>query len=494
MPASGQDTARDHALLSGIAWTAASRWIAQIISWFAVAYAARVITPADFGLAAMAGLAIGLARMVEDLGLDAVIVQDRALARDQIARLGGLAVLFGLVLASVFTALSGPIAGFFAEPAVAALVIVFGLTFITDALQIVPRALLQKDLAFRRLAWINCLQLIVQAGALAGFAAAGYAYWALVLNYLAGGMVAVVVLNLLRPHPLRWPRDIANLARPITFGARMIVSRIAWYGYSNADSTIAGKMLGKAALGAYQQSLSLATIPLAEVSSLVSRVVPGIFSEVQGDQAALRRYSLLLTEAIAIITLPMFAGIALVAEDAVPLILGPQWSESIVPLQVLCFYAALNALSVLVSHVLVWTGRARANMYLNLLALAVIPTSLYFGSSHGLVGIAWAWVIAFPLANIPAYVIVFRILDLRVPALLKALSPAAIATAAMVACVLFANHLVPGGWGHFERMMALIFAGLASYGAIAMVLYRDRVRALYQLLRMPRVAHEAAGP
>ncbi len=480
--ASGART-HDRALISGLAWTAIFRWAAQAISWVATGYAARVLTPGDFGLAAMASLAIGLARMVEDLGLDAVIVQDRSLQSHQISRLGGLAVLFGLTLTGIYGLLSVPIAGFFGEPVVAGLIAVLAITFVTDALQIVPRALLQRDLAFRRLAWINFLQLITQAGTLATFAALGFSYWALVFNSVVSGICVAILLNVLRPHALSWPRELKALTKPIVFGARMLVSRIAWYGYSNADSTIAGKVLGKQSLGAYQFSLSIATIPLTEVTSLISRVIPGIFSDVQGNQAALRRYYLVLTEAIAIVTLPMFTGLALVAHDAVPVLLGPQWEETIAPLQILCIVLAVNALSILVSHVLVWTGRARANMWLNILSLGVIPFCLYVGSRHGLIGLAWAWVIAFPLANLPAYVIVFRILDLSLAAIGKTLLPAATACAVMAVCVLMLSAALPAGWNHAARFATLSVSGGVIYAAMMWFTYGQRVRELHALLR-----------
>ena len=60
----------DQSLIHGIAWTAVARWSGQIVSWAVLLYAARVLTPGDFGLVAMAMVPIGLARMIEDLGLD----------------------------------------------------------------------------------------------------------------------------------------------------------------------------------------------------------------------------------------------------------------------------------------------------------------------------------------------------------------------------------------------------------------------------------------
>ena len=174
----------DRSLFTGIAWTFVFRWAAQFISWGVMLYVARVLKPDDFGLAAMAAVPIGLARLVEDLGIDSIIVQDRRLTHDEIAELGGLAIVVGVLLCVAFLLLSMPVASFFREPAVAGLIAILSLTFIADALQVLPRAMLQRDLAYRRLAGVNALQLTVGAVALGAYAAVGLKFWALALNTL----------------------------------------------------------------------------------------------------------------------------------------------------------------------------------------------------------------------------------------------------------------------------------------------------------------------
>src|SRR3954468_15762086 len=107
--------ALDRQLVTGIAWTAALRWSAQIISWLATAVAARLLAPGDYGIMSMAMLAVGLVRMVDDLGLDAVLVQDRGIVGDSQARLAGLAILIGVCASAVVALLAQPIAAFFRE-------------------------------------------------------------------------------------------------------------------------------------------------------------------------------------------------------------------------------------------------------------------------------------------------------------------------------------------------------------------------------------------
>jgi len=115
--------------------------------------AARLLVPGDYGIMSMAMLAVGLVRMVDDLGLDAVLVQDRGIAGDSQARLAGLAILIGASATALMALLAQPIAVFFREPEVAAVVGVLGTLTLIEALQVIPRAALQRALEYRRLAW-----------------------------------------------------------------------------------------------------------------------------------------------------------------------------------------------------------------------------------------------------------------------------------------------------------------------------------------------------
>jgi O-antigen/teichoic acid export membrane protein len=128
-----RDSHLDHALVSGIAWTAILRWSAQGVSWVATFLAARLLLPADYGIVSMATLGIGFLRMVEDFGLDSILVQDRSIQGRQQARLAGLIIATGVVFCLAFLALAHSIAGFFKEPQVAGAIGALSLLFITGS-------------------------------------------------------------------------------------------------------------------------------------------------------------------------------------------------------------------------------------------------------------------------------------------------------------------------------------------------------------------------
>src|SRR5262249_38241313 len=122
----------DRALVSGLAWTAAARWSAQLVSWLATFYAAHILAPSDYGLVGMATVAIGLARMVEDFGLDSILLQDRTIDGDRRAHVAGFLLAFSGFLTVLFALLAHPVSLFFKEPAVAGIVAALSVLFVTD--------------------------------------------------------------------------------------------------------------------------------------------------------------------------------------------------------------------------------------------------------------------------------------------------------------------------------------------------------------------------
>jgi teichuronic acid exporter len=473
-------------LVTGIAWTAVLRWSAQLISWIATAVAARLLVPADYGIMSMAMLAVGLVRMVDDIGLDAVLVQDRGIAGELQARLAGLAILIGASASAAMVLLAQPIAAFFREPEVAVVVSVLSTLTLIEAMQVIPRAALQRALEYRRLAWAQFMQVVATQSVLVLGAYLGWRHWALVSSTLAGAGVVTLLLIAWHPYAVRWPRDLVKLTMPLVQGGRILVSRVAWYAYSSGDQTVVGRLLGKDALGAYSFATTFSTTISQEISSVVIRVVPGVFSSVQHRRHELRRYFLILTELLAYLTLPVSFGLAVTADLVVRIVLGPQWDAVVVPLRLLSFYAAFYSCQVLNAHVLLWTGQFRANMWLNVLAAVLLPTAFYVGAQQGLPGVAWSWAIAFPLVNIPAFLIAFGTIRIGLGAWVNAIWPALGACLAMSGAVVALRGVMPDALPAPVAAAFSVGAGGLVYAAVLWGFFRRRVLAVVDFLRLIR--------
>ena len=432
----------------------------------------------------MAAIPIGLAQLAGNLGLGIIIVQNRKLSDDQLASLATSAIALGGLMTVSFIVMAGPIAVYFREMAVATVIVALSLTCVTDSIQVLPRALLQRDLEFRTLAWLDGLQVIIAAVVLAVCATLSLGYWALVLNTLVSSSVIMIVLYALRPFRLARPRQFGFVSRSLVAGWRVTVSRMAWYGYTSLDSTFIGRVLGKDMLGVFGFAMTFASLPNIEITAMVSKVIPGIFSSVQESPPVLRRYFLMLTEAISYLTLPISCGLALTADDFVRLALGPRWEAVILPLRILCFYIACNSSQVLISHVLLWTGHFRANMWLNLFSLAFLPTCFYVGLNWGVPGVALAWALGFPLTVVPKVIVMNRILDLMLTNYLSALRPAFITCLVVSGVVLLVRAGLPISWSPGARLAMQGSVGALTYIVVLLGIFRPRVVTIYKAIRV----------
>ena len=486
-PAAAQNL--DRRLVQGIAWTGAVRWATQILSWAATFVVARLLTPTDYGLVGMAMIYVGLAQIVSEGGVCAAIVQQRDLNDEQVAELNGLAIMIGIVLFVVTLALAAPISWFFGEPQVYPVVLVLSSVFLIRGLQVVPRALLARDLDFRRLAWVDGLETVVLMAVTVLMALANFGYWSLAVGGIASSLFTTALSRKWRPHAIAFPRSITRVKRPVNFAWQVVTSQVAWYSYSNADFAVVGRMLGKAILGAYSFAWTIASIPVDRVSGMVSRVTPAFFAAVQHDPPALRRYLLNLTEGLAFATLPACIGLAVVAPEFVEVFLGHAWVAAIVPLRLLALYAAFRSIITPAPQILIAMGHSRQSMYFSLLAALVLPPAFVIGARWGAPGVAMVWILVYPVIAIGLFLrYAFRLIGMSMGQYLRALLPASLATAAMAAVVLVVRQLLPAGEPALPRLLIEVFAGAAVYCTIVYLVHGDRLRAVQTLLRGSREA------
>jgi teichuronic acid exporter len=472
----------DQSLIKGMFWTGLVKWSSQIVSWVTTIVVARLLRPEDYGLVGMAGTFIGLVALLNEFGVGITIVSLRDLNQRVVAQLNSLSVVLGAAGFLLSCAAAVPLGAFYGTPDVAWVVVALAGGFLFTGFRTVPGALLQKELRFRVLAVIDGLQVFIQAAFMVLMAALGFGYWTLVVGGLVGTLSGTIATLIVRTHSFAMP-SMSSLKEAVTFSWHIVLARLSGCIQSNADSVIAGKVLGQTALGFYGMALSLAMVPVEKIAAVVNQVTTSLFAAVQKDTAALRRYFLSLTEGFSLIIFPATVGIALVAEEFVLLVLGEKWSGVVPPLEVLAFYAAFRAIQTIPPQILFVTGGSRLGMWNALGVAIVLPVTFYLLSAWGTRGIALAWLIVHPLAATQTNWFVFKKIDVTVGQYLAALRPAMIGCLCMVAAVIFVKEAMPAAWPVGMKFAVEVTAGAAVYALTALSIHGERVRAFVQVIR-----------
>lgn len=142
--------------VSGIKWSSFSFsfsfsfFVRRILAFLSNILYARLLSPDDFGLLAMASLSLGFFELFKDLGTGSDIIQRNTVSEKLLSSIFWLNMGFGLAVSAGLYFLSPAIAGFYRESAVTPLIQVLSFSFFISALSIVQYALLSKAMAFER--------------------------------------------------------------------------------------------------------------------------------------------------------------------------------------------------------------------------------------------------------------------------------------------------------------------------------------------------------
>ncbi|MGB0103073.1 MAG: lipopolysaccharide biosynthesis protein [Candidatus Sulfotelmatobacter sp.] len=471
----------DRSLASSVAWNAICDWGSQIVSWASFLVVMRLLTPADFGIAALAVITLSYLGQITGFGIQRAVVTLRDLTSEQLAQLNSVSFGLGMLCFAFAAVFAWPFAAFFKMPPLAPLLIVACSSLVPSGLQTVSTGLLARNMRFRLLSLLGAASALVSAVVTLGAAYAGLGYWALVLGNLISTTARSIVVLCIIPCRLAWP-DFQTIREPLKFCRSLVASTFAFYSYEQTDNLVVGRTLGQATLGLYGTAWELANVPLEKLVTVLVTVVPSYLAAVQNQPAALRRYLRVLTEIVSLSAFPATIGLALVAHEMVPVVFGHKWDGMIPPLEVLLFYAGFRSIVALLPKVLIAVGNARFVMWNDLTALLVLPVAFYIGSFHGTVGVAWGWVVAYPLIAFPLYRKTFQTIDMKIGEYFRAVRPALEGSLAMIVCVELLRATLPSMQKLVVRLGLEVAVGALSYIGALMLLHKTRMLVLIQAL------------
>lgn len=477
---------RDRQLLGGVAWSAGARTISQLATWAISLLVARLLTPGDFGVVSAATAYLGLVALITEFGLRTAVVSQRDLPEEYIAQLGGLALGLGLCAWAITAALSPFIAHFLDIKELTRVLPVLGLATAFSSLNALPFALLQKQLRFRTLANVEVFKTLTSALILLALAWLDFGYWSLVLNEVVAIILTCVVLYMLVRYRIAVPRR-AQLSSSLRISRQVLIARVGWYTYSNADFAIVARTAGKQSLGDYSMAWNLTTMPSQKIAGMIMGVTAGIFASVQNELPELQRYFLRISEFLSILLVPATIGLGLVAPELVLVVLGKQWVNAAPLITYLSLATAIRSIGPVCSQVLLARLRADVEMRYTLLSAIILPLGFLLASRYGVGAVALSWsVMSVPLV---AYQIQLTCQELEISPrrLLPLLAKPILATTLMSLTVLGTRRvLAPHVVDAKSMLIALVCAGVVSYGILAALLMSAPLRAMARMVRSRR--------
>jgi lipopolysaccharide exporter len=472
--------------VGGVVWQTLSFSAGKLLVLASTVILARLLTPNDFGVVAIALVFITYADVLTDLGVAQALVFFPAERRRTDAALTiCLAVAAAFVLVAMLFA---PLAtAFFGHPEVTGLFRVLSLSLLLRASGQVPDALLRQRLRFRPRTIAELSRSLTQGAASVVLAVASFGPWAIVDGYLVGcaaWSAALWYFAGYRPSRYFWKLRGSGVRQLLAFGAPAAGTAFLLCLVFNVDYLIVGRLLGARALAYYSIGFRIPELVILGAFNVISVVAFPVFSLVRQTPQRLHRGYLFGLRVQAIYGVGAGVGLAMAAPMIVHVVFGPAWAPTIVPLEALALYAAFRALGLGPHDAFRGIGRPDLLVKVSLLRLSVVVPALLIGARFGIDGVSWAQAAAaLPLA-LAMQRIASSVLGIPFGQILAAFRPALTVSLGVALAMAPIRFLVVAP--ESIRLVLAIVAGLA--GAMIAVLVIDRrLAADVQRLLVPEV-------
>ena len=469
--------------MSGLKWVTLSRVFAQTLTWLNTFFVIRLVSPADFGLAALASIFANFLSLLNELGFSVALVQRQTRDQETLRNVFGALLLIGLGLTIALVALAPAIGSLVKDSRVVPLVRLVSLQFLAMSFSIIPQARLSMDMKFKELSLTAAMAAVIGGAATLIMALNGAGALSLIVGTVVLSLSRATILNLYCPS-LQWPRfEFAKIRGFARFSGLVLLERCMWYWYMQIDSFVVGRSLGAAPLGIYAVGRQLTNIPLERAMEIINSVALPMFSRIQNDLDHVRRGYLKILRLGAGYAFPVFWGLALVCEPLVRIVIGEKWLAAVAVIQLLCLSMPLRMLNSFTAAAVTSVDRQDVNIKSLLVAIVVVPSCILVGSRWGVEGVAAAWAIGFPVVYLCNAILVKRALHMRIRDMYAAIWPSAVAAAAMAALLKALDVWFLAALHPLLHILVAVPLGAAIFGTVLWAVSRQSIEEMLVFAR-----------
>lgn len=383
---------------SGVFYTGIAKYSGIVFSIIITAILARLISPEDFGIVAIATILVSFFSTLTTVGISPAIVQNKSITDDELRSLNSFVFIFALVVSLLYLAAIPFILRFYDNNhTLEIILLLLVLNVFFSIASIVPNAIILKNKLFKFIA-VRTLLIQIVLGVISIVCAYwGMGIYALLVNPI-GSSIVLFVVNFMK-FPIGFSKVTKEAVNKIlSFSVYQTFFNLLYLGYRNVDKLFVGKYFGMETLGYYEKSYRLMMLPLENVSSVVSPVLHPLLSEHQNDYDKIWGVYIMMLKAISEVSLIISVLLFFIAEPLILIFYGKNWLPAVPVFKILSLSICFQMMQVPIGPVLQSINKTRglfwSSCWLLLFVLFSVMCSAYLGD---VIYLAWGIVVSFIL-------------------------------------------------------------------------------------------------
>jgi lipopolysaccharide exporter len=459
--ASGDSQSLSSRVRKGALWVVASNLLLRLANVLLTAVIARILSPHDFGVFAVALTAYGIISSLGELGVSSCLIR-ADLDIDRLApTVTTISVISSVIFAGAMAALARPIATALGSVAAVGPVRVLALAVLLLGVFAVPTAQMARDFKQDKVFLANAIAFVPSTVLLIILAEAGSGAMAFAWSMVVRQLVVGCVLFVSAPRYYRPGLTRTALSVVLTFGIPLAAANFVNFTLLNVDYAFVGHLLGAVSLGIYLLAFAVASWPSALLGGVINNVSMPAFSRVKHDSALLMNAMAAAVRAVSLIVMPICAMLIALAHPLVLALYGQKWKAVANVLVILALYSAIFVICLLFANMLTSLGRTKTLLLLQIIWIGTLVPAMLIGvHKDRIMGAAYAHVAVIAPIVLPSYLLAIkRVTGVRLTALGRAVIPALVGSS-------LAALAARGAASQFSVPLAQLGAGLAAGGMV----------------------------
>lgn len=344
--------------VGGIVWSFLERIASQVVSFIVSIVLARLLLPEQYGVVSLVTVIISIFNVFLTGSFSTALIQKKDADETDFSSVFYFNIVFSLLLYGIVFLSAPLIASFYEYEQLVPVIRVMALSLIISSIQSVQRSRVSRDMQFGRFFWSTLGATIVSAVIGIFMAYKGFGVWALVGHTLAGSVLNTAILWF----TVRWrPKRLFSFSRLrvlISFGWKVLLQNLLFTVYSDLRTLIIGKRYSTEDLAYYSKGRQFPNLLVNNINTAISSALLPAMSRMQDDRTMLRNTVRRFVRTGSYILMPMMAGLAVVAEPLVRLLLTEKWIACVPFIQLMCISHAFLPLQTANTQAVLASGRS----------------------------------------------------------------------------------------------------------------------------------------
>jgi O-antigen/teichoic acid export membrane protein len=466
-----------HKTFHSVIWAVIRVGTSNVLGFILFLVLARVLSPRDFGVFALATLVVDIARVISTAGLSDAITRDKA-ADEVLADTAFWASLgLGCAVGAAAWILAPLYASFIEQPEIASVLRWLAALIPISALGSIHTARKLREFGHKAIAarTIGC-------GALGGAAAvaaaiAGLGVWSLVVQVAIIETVGVIFAWQSYPWLPRLRFDIRRLTTVWTFSGAMMLVQLMFVLQMRIQDVVIGRFISVPAVGTFR--IAWRTFDL--ITQMTINPIVGVsfitLAHVQDDAERFRNAFLRMLGLSAMLTLPAICGFGVLSGDVIVLLFGAKWAPSAEIAQVLALMALPFCMNSSLYSAFAAMGRPGCMTKSTVLQFAAAVILSLLAAPFGVQWVAAAFVLR-AFLTLPYHLVLFRReTGIGMLAVMRAVMPPFLASVAMCVALWVAAPFIRNVVGDGIAFLAVaVLLGCGVYISSLLLCAGDYVR------------------